>query len=230
MQGYAKYISIIALLIIGLNSCKRAGEGKADIDADIINYEIVYMENMAGDIPTSVLPKTMEAIYTRKYIKTSIKGFFGQFSLTQIANLRKNTVVTLLNFLGHKVYYVGEKGEIPVGIVTLKNPEVEYHKDTLNVCGMQAKRATVTTEKEKYDIYYIEEINIKDPNITTPYYFIDFVLSDFRVQLSMLKMRLIMEEHTTEKISFSEFDIPGDYKEVSHDSMESIINNLFTKE
>lgn len=188
------------------------------------------MEHMAGDIPTKVLPGVMDAYYTKKYVMTSIKGFFGQFSLVQVANLRQNNVVTMMNFLGTKVYYVGKKGAIPAGIAELNDPKVEYTDDTMSICGMICKKAIVETTDSKYNIFYTDALDIKSPNITTPYNFIDDVLSDFRVQLSFLKMQLIMDAHESTTVESSIFDIPEDYTQVSKQSMESFINSLFTKE
>ncbi|MEX0982003.1 MAG: hypothetical protein WD577_13525 [Bacteroidales bacterium] len=200
------------------------------MEADYIEYQVVYMENMAGDIPTKMLPDVMEAYYSNRYIRTSIKGFFGQFSLVQIADLRQNSVTTMLNFFGNKVFYTGEKGEIPAGIIELKDPKINKTGDTLRICGMLSKRAVIETEDSTYDIYYSEDIDIKSPNITTPYYFIDHVLCDFRVQLSMLKMQLIMHHHEKKEVDSGLFLIPNDYEQVTRVTMETIINSLFTKD
>jgi hypothetical protein len=188
------------------------------------------MDHMAGDIPTSLLPDVMEAYYTKKYIFTRIHGYFGQFSLVQVANLRQDRVTTMLNFFGTKVVHTGEKGEVPAGINQLENPSLEVTSDTLTICGMRSTRGIVRAAGNEYDVYFIEEIDIKSPNITTPYYFIDHVLSDFRVQLSMLKMHLVMFEHESRQVDPILFEIPDAYVPVSRETMENIINSLFTKE
>ncbi len=226
-------IKTILLLLVCLGviyGCRPADRKKGETEADFIEYRVVYLENMAGDVPTKMLPNIMEAYYSNRFIKTSITGFFGQFALVQIADLRQNSVTTLINFFGNKVRYTGKKGEIPVGIKELKNPEVLLTNDTSMVCNMLSKRAVVKTDYSQFDVYFIEDINIRSPNITTPYYFIDHVLSDFRVQLSVLKMQLIMQHHEKNTVDYAIFDIPEDYKQVSRESMEAIINSLFTKE
>jgi hypothetical protein len=43
-------------------------------------------------------------------------------------------------------------------------------------------------------------------------------------------MRLIIKNHEEQRIDPAFFDIPEDYKQVSKETMENIINNLFTKE
>jgi hypothetical protein len=213
-----------------ISGCRPSDRKIGETEADYIEYNVVYLENMAGDIPTKMLPDVMEAYYSNRYIKTSIKGFFGQFALIQIADLRKSSVTTMINFFGNKVFYTGDKGEIPVGIRELNNPGMHITSDTLRICGMLSKKAVVETIDDRFDIYFIEEIDIKSPNITTPYYFIDHVLSDFRVQLSVLKMQLIMRHHEKTTVNHTVFEIPEEYKQVTKETMEAIINSLFTKE
>jgi len=188
------------------------------------------MENMAGDIPTSILPDQMNAYFAKNHVLTEISGMFGQFSLVQIANLKNNTVISMLNFLGNKIYYIGDKGEIPVGIHPLDNPKIDFTDDTITIAGLKSHKVNIQLADQNYDIFYTNEIEIKNPNITTPYSFIDNVLSDFRVQLSYLKMRIILEEYKKEVVSPSLFEIPDDYEQVSSETMNTIINNLFTKD
>lgn len=230
MHNTFRTISLLTASLFIIQSCNLKDRGADKTEADYIEYTVNYMENMAGDIPTHMLPDVMKAYYSKRYIRTSIEGFFGQFSLVQIANLRQNTVTTMINFFGNRVSYTGEKGELPAGIVELTDPVVQLTNDTTHICGMLSKKAVVETNDSAFDVYYIEDIDIQSPNITTPYFFIEHVLSDFRVQLSVLKMQLIMRHHEKTTVESSLFEIPENYKPVSKETMESIINSLFTKE
>jgi len=102
--------------------------------------------------------------------------------------------------------------------------------DTMSISGILCRKAIVETNDSKYNIYFTEEIDIKSPNITTPYSFIDHVLSDFRVQLSMLKMQLRIKKYETTMVESSLFTVPDDYERVSREFMENTINSLFTKD
>jgi hypothetical protein len=230
MHNTLRTIFLLTASLLMFPGCNLKDKEADVTKADYIEYRVIYMDNMAGDIPTQMLPDVMEAYYSKRYIRTSIEGFFGQFSLVQIANLRQNTVTTMINFFGNRVYYTGEKGELPAGIVELTDPVVQLTADTAHICGMLSKKAIVETKNNTFDIYYIEDIDIQSPNITTPYFFIEHVLSDFRVQLSVLKMQLIMRHHESTTVESSVFEIPENYKPVSKATMESIINSLFTKD
>lgn len=223
-------ITLLFIPVLFFASCKRGSSEAGTTEVDYIQYKVVYLEKMAGDIPTNMLPGVMHAYYDKRHVLTKIDGFFGQFSLVQIADLKNQTVTSMLNFFGNKIYYTGAKGEIPVSIYPLDDPDIEFTEDTTSISGLKSQKVKIILSEHSYDIFYTKEIDIESPNITTPYSFIDYVLSDFRVQLSYLKMRLIIDKHSEESIDPAIFVVPEEYEEVSRDTMEEIINNLFTKE
>ncbi len=230
MQTILKSTLLALLTLILANGCNRAKKIPDTLDANLITFQVNYLDSKAGDIPTSWLPDKMEATYTNYFVMTRIEGFMGQFTLAHIADLKENTVTTLLNFLGTKVFHRGNPGELPVGIHPLADPNVIITGDTLTICGLTSEKAIVNTDGGSYDIYYTDKFNVKQPNLATPYPMIDHVLTDFRVQLSVLKMHLRMQNFTSDSVSSTIFIVPENFKEVSREEMETIINSLFTKD
>jgi len=226
-----KYLFIcLVLTALLFNGCRRNIELPETIEAHYLKYQVEYLEEKAGDIPTRILPAHMDTYYTRYYILTRIEGFFNQFSLTQIADLRRKKVTTLLNFFGNKVYYAGENGELPAGISMPDQLNCRFTGETSVIGGLNSERVEVNTGEERFSIYCTRDFSVRRPNITTPYQTIDHPLSDFRIELSVLKMHLTCEEFETRIIKSEIFTIPEDYRSVSRESMDEIINSLFTKE
>jgi hypothetical protein len=110
-------LPFLFLLLLIPVSCRRSITLPETLEAHYVKYHISYLESMAGDIPTRILPAKMDSWYTDYFVATKIEGFFRQFSLIQIADLRNKRVSTLLNLFGTKVYHLGEKGELPAGII-----------------------------------------------------------------------------------------------------------------
>jgi len=210
--------------------CKRNVVLPEYVEAYFVKYQIEYTEDKAGDIPTRILPDHMESYYSKYYVLTSIEGFFNQFSLIQIADLRHKQVTSLLNFFGNKVYYVGDNGKLPAGIVPLEKPKYHYTGETSVIGGLNSERIEVDTGEDQYSIFYTEDFSVRRPNISTPYRNIDFPLTDFRIQLSLLKMHLTCAEYEVKSIESEMFTIPEGYRRVSLEAMEQIINSLFTKD
>ncbi len=226
-----KHLSFFFLLsVLLLASCRRTVKLPETVDAHYIKYQIDYLEDKAGDIPTRILPGHMDTYYTKHYAFSRIEGFFNQFSLVQIADLRRKKVTTLLNFFGNKVYHVGGNGELPASMIAPDHLDFRFTGETKVIGGLHSVRVEVDTGKEQFSIYYTKDFTVRRPNTTTPYRNIDYPLSEFRVQLSVLKMLLTCTEYESKTIESEIFTIPEDYKPVSRKAMEEIINSLFTKD
>ena len=119
-------VACFVLSILLLVSCRRNVDLPETIDAYYVKYQIQYLETKAGDIPTRILPGHMDTYYTKYFILSRIEGFFNQFSLIQIANLRHRRVTTLLNFFGNKVFYIGGHGELPAAIIEPDHISYKY--------------------------------------------------------------------------------------------------------
>jgi hypothetical protein len=221
------YPFILAFLLFG---CRRNIKLPETVDAHYMKYKIDYLEDKAGDIPTRILPGSMDAYYTKYFVLTKIEGFFNQFSLVQIADLKRRQVTTLLNFFGNKVYYAGESGELPASIVEPDHLKLSFTGEKLVIGGLQSERVDVDTGNEKFSIYFTRDFSVRRPNINTPYQSVDYPLTDFRIQLSLLKMHLTCSGMEYKSIDSEIFMVPENYKPVNRATMEAIINSLFTKE
>ncbi len=221
------YPALLAILLIG---CRRTVDLPKTVDAHYMVYQIEYLEDQAGDIPTRILPGTMEAYYTKHHVYTRIDGFLNQFALVQISDLKHKRVTTLLSFFGSKVYYTGESGELPAGIAKPDHLKCKATGETAVIGGLNSEQMAVEADNERFNIYFTKEFSIRRPNISTPYHMVDDPLTDFRIELSRLKMHrtcLTIELKTVESEIFT---IPDGYKSVNRETMEEIINSLFTKD
>jgi hypothetical protein len=213
-----------------MGSCGRTPELPEQVVAHHIKYRIEYLDARAGDIPTRILPAQMDAYYTDYYVLSRIEGFLEQFTLIQIADLKHEKVTTLLRFFDSKVYYEGKNGELPVAIIEPEEMNCKMTGEYSIIGGLHSERVEVDTGDEQFSIYLTKDFSVKRPNIATPYRSIDYPLSEFRVQLSLLKMHLSCTEFETKTIDSDIFKVPPEYRQVSRKVMEDIINSLFTKD
>ncbi len=229
-MSFIKRCASLLILVLLLNSCERIFHIPDTREAHYVKYRVKYLEDMAGDVPTRILPSKMDAYYTNRFVLTSIEGFFNQFSLLQLADLRRKRVTTMLNFFGNKVYYRGKQGELPAGIKQPELLQLTFSGESSVIGGLHSEMVQIDTGAEQFDIYYTTDFSVKRPNIITPYQSINHPLSDFRIQLSLLKMHLTCTEYETRVVDSDIFTVPDDYRQVTKPEMEEIINSLFTKE
>ncbi|MEA3462944.1 MAG: hypothetical protein U9R49_13740 [Bacteroidota bacterium] len=223
-------LPFLFLVLLLLVSCRRNFFLPETLEAHYVQYHISYLESMAGDIPTRILPARMDSWYTDYFVLTKIEGFFRQFSLIQIADLKNKRVSTLLNLFGNKIYHKGKKGELPVGIIAPSELHVQSTGEHSVIGGLNSEQVSIDTGSETFNMYYTRDFSVRRPNLSTPYTSIDHPLSDFRIQLSYLKMHMSCTKYESRIIESEIFMIPEDYKLVTRPVMEEIINSLFTKE
>ena len=221
---------ILSLILVSL-SCKRPAAPGELVPAHHVSYKVSYMDRMAGDIPTNILPKTLEAYYSRHHVCTIINGFMNQFRLVQIADLRHRRVSTLLTFFGTEVFYTGEPGELPAGIADPGSLDLIFTGDTVSIGGLLSERIRVSSPSKEFDIYCTDEFSSRRPNLCTPYHEVDQPLTRFIIRLSYLDMELTCKDYRFEEVDAGIFGIPPTFlRASSRKEMEDIINNLFTKE
>jgi hypothetical protein len=225
-----RYIFFNLILFLLLNGACNRHEvpTEGSVNAKVIDYRIEYLDSKAGTVPTSILPSKMTLLFADHFALNRIDGFLGQFSLSYIANLRTTSVITLLKLFDKKYYYTGRPGELPCGINKMNGLQIQETELTKELSGFNAKKSIVKTEN-KPDVYiYTANIeNIKNPNITTPYYEVNDVLLEFYTSLSVMQMKITALRFYNKEVEWSLFNIPKDYIHISRPEMEKTINELF---
>jgi hypothetical protein len=199
-----------------------------NIKARIIQYKVNYLDDKAGNIPTSVLPGRMTVIFADHYALTRIDGFLGQFSLNYIANLRNHTVITMFKIFDKKLVHFGKAGDLPICLKPIESIEIKEKENNISFAGFQCKKLIVSSANQN-DFYVIctDQIDVKNPNATTPYKDIDEVLLMFNTRLSLLSMQLIAEKYEEKEVPWNMFHVPDDYRKVSRADLEMVIQTLF---
>jgi hypothetical protein len=218
---------IIIFLIFFISGCSRRTQPEI-VDAKVIEYKVEYVDEVAGSIPTSILPRKMTLIFAEKMAMNTIDGFLGQFTLTYIADLKKETVVTMLKLFDKRYYHRGESGENPAGIAPMDGMKLEGTDSTARILDFDARRYILYIPGyEEKEIWSTPDIKIKNPNITTPYKELEDVLLQFYTELSVLKMNMMAHNFEEQSLSNEIFQVPEKYEEISRKKMEKILEELF---
>ncbi|MFO7656915.1 MAG: hypothetical protein R6W78_07595 [Bacteroidales bacterium] len=218
---------LFALVLLITGCTKQKNEGV--FNSGRIDYKITYLENNLASISPNMLPKKMKLEFNQDYSTNVIEGFMGIFRLNNITYFKHKKCSTLLEILNKSYIYYGKRGDEMCCFESMEGMDITYTGETKTIAGLNCQKAIVTLNKtnEKFDVYYTNDINLIDPNITNPYRKIDGVLMEFQLSLAGLKMRFTAEnfdnsvEDTVEKPV-----LPKNSNEVSRDQMAHIINKL----
>jgi hypothetical protein len=219
------YLLIPVFVICG---CRSNTIPKGDVSATVIEYKVNYLAEKAGKIPTKMLPGKMTVIFAGHYALNRIEGFFGQFSLIYVGNLKNESVTTMLKLFDKKYVYYGKKGELPCGMSLPANLSIKETGRTQELLGLQCKELMISSEGDSSTYALCTNgIDVKNPNVTTPYNEIQGVLLEFNTKLSLLEMKLSATSVTEKNISWDSFRVTEDYKERPKEFMEHTIQELF---
>ncbi len=219
---------IICMLLVVAFSCRK-GSHEAKSDEGTIEYRIIYPDDKIGSVSPSLLPQTMEVKFKKDKLKNTIEGAMGFFSLINITDLDEMTNATFLKFIDKKYVYKGQKKEQPYIMTPLEGMKITFTDETKEIIGLTGKKAIVFfpgTDNDSFPIYYTTEINVKNPNITSPYKDIPGVLLEFRANLGQSEIHMVAEKYKPEYLPDKEFNFPRNYREISKQDMEKILNAL----
>ena len=218
----------IFLLLVSVISCKKKPSAEKS-DEGIIEYRIIYLEDKVGSFSQNLLPQTMEMKFKKNKIKNTIQGAMGFFSLINIADLNEMTNSTFLKFIDKKYVYRSQKKEKPLYIMPPEEMTITFTDETKEIIGLTGKKAIVSfpgKDNNSFPIYYTTEIKLKNPNITSPYKDVPGVLLEFHANLGQSEIHLVAEKYIPEYLPDKEFYYPRNYKEISKQEMEKILNAL----
>lgn len=193
-----------------------------------IEYDVTYLSNQSS-MPTNLLPKKIVLKFKAHKSITTIEGFMGMFSLSNISDFRKNTNTTYLKVVDNKFYYVGEKNEVPFFYDQLNTLNLTFTNETKMLAGMLCKKAIASPQGKEikdFELYYTQEIILENANKATPFNSIDGLLMQFNIKLNNIEMKLTASKYKPEYFSSDIFDIPKDCKKISRKKMVNILSKL----
>jgi hypothetical protein len=223
-SSYVTFIVII--LTVTSYSCLTRG-GKY-IDQGEIHYNIDYIGNFGG-MPIEVLPKNL--IVSFKIDKTLFEMVtpFGNSGIINLSNPDKCIYDTYFSLFTAKYYYSAEPGELYPGFEAMEGMEIKKTSKKSVICGFNCKNAEVTFpfDREKiFDIWYTNEINVKNYNANSPFREINGVLMNFFFLIGHSELRFSAEAVYKKEIPDEAFERREKYVRVSREDIIKVINKM----
>jgi hypothetical protein len=224
-----KIILFLVCLIAATNySCKKnAGR---NINQGEIHYSIEYFGNI-GSMPLSLKPNTLIVSFKDNKILFDIITPVGNQGISNLSNPKIDAYEIYVTLFASKLVYSCKPGEIPPGFSSMEGMEIKKTSKTMEICGFNCKNAEVTFAKDRskvYEIWYTNEIKVKNPNSVTPFKEIDGVLMSFFYFLGNTELRFEAENVYRKEIPDKAFDRKEKFKPVSRERMNDIILQMIS--
>ncbi len=207
-------------------SCSSRGEKY--IDQGEIHYNIDYIGTI-GSLPKEILPRNLIVYFKHDKILFEMISPFGNSGILNLTNPEKGIYDTYLSLFTLKYYYSAEPGEILPGLESMEGMEIKKTSKTSIICGYNCKNAEVTFAKDRdkiYNIWYTDEINVKNSNASSPYHDIDGVLMSFFFLIGNAELRFDAETVYKKDIPDEVFDRREKFVRVSKEDIIKFINKM----
>ncbi len=215
---YAQLIIIISLFLSWgcSNSSSKGEEG-------VISFELTYLDDENTNPIITFLPNTMTYSFKNDQTIQKVEGWGGVFKMIGMSNSKKDSVIALMKILGDKFQYRCKLGEDSFGYDPLTGSKIEYVNGTKDIAGYKCKRAIATHNDQKFELYYTEDLNIKNANWNTPFKNVKGVLMEYQIKMFKINTKIIATKVEKIKIDDEVFSIPDDYTCVKKEKIEETV-------
>jgi hypothetical protein len=182
-------------------------------------------------LPKEVLPKNLIVSFKNNKMLFEMISSFGNSGILNLTNPEKGIFDTYFSLFTLKYFYSVQPGEQFPGLEAMKGMVIRKTTRTSVICGYNCKNAeaTIPGEKDKvYDIWYTNEINIKNPNTATPFSQIDGVLMRFFFFLGPAELHFEAETVYKKDIPDETFERRDKFMRVSREEIDSFINKMIS--
>jgi len=195
-----------------------------------IHYTINYSGSF-GPMPKEVLPKNLVVSFKQDKILFEMISSFGNSGILNLANPEKGIFDTYFSLFTLKYFYAVQPGEQYPGLETMNGINIKKTSKTTVICGYNCKNAEVTFPGDRnkvFQIWYTNEIDVKNPNTATPFSQIDGVLMSFFFLLGPAELQFTAENVYKKDIPNATFERRQKFTRVSRQEIDRFINKMIS--
>ena len=225
MRSGSALLSIIIFAFV-TTSCNKPG-GKS-IHQGEIHYDVHY-EGHVTLMPRDLMPKNLVVLFKNDNIIYELVSPFGNSGITNLSNPSKEIHDTYLSLFTIRYFYPSKPGELYPGFEAMSGMEVTKTSKSLVLCGFKCKNAEVTFPSDRskiYNVWYTDEIPVRNPNASTPFSEIDGVLLSFFFFIGRSEFHFEAQNVYKKDIPDETFDRKAKFKQVSKNDINKFINKM----
>lgn len=221
------HVLLIAVIFaVTCNSCLIKGD--KHIKEGEIHYNIDYSGAVLS-LPKEILPKDLIVSFKDDKILFEMLSPIGNSGILNLSNPKKGIYDTYLSLLTLRYYYAAKPGEMYPGFEAMAGMEVHKTEKTAVICGFNCKHAEVTFPADRakiYDVWYTDEINVRNPNECSPFYKLDGVLMSFLFLIGHSELHFDAESVYKKEIPDEIFERREKFKKATREEIIRFIDKM----
>lgn len=204
--------------------------GSKFIDQGEIYYNIDYTGTF-GSFPKEIRPRNLIVSFKDDKILFEMLSPIGNAGILNLSNPKEDIYDTYLSLLTIRYYYASKKGEMYPGFEAMEGMELRKTEKTAVICGFNCKHAEATFPADRgriFDVWYTNEINVKNPNACSPFHEIDGVLMSFIFLIGNSELHFTAESVYKKDIPDQTFERREKFIRMSREDIVKFLNHLLT--
>ena len=193
-----------------------------------IHYNVQY-EGQVSRMPKELMPQNLVVSFKDNNIMYELISPLGNSGITNLSNPSKEIYDTYLSLFTIRYFYASKPGEIYPGFEAMHGIEIKKTPKSAVICGFKCKHAEVTFPSDRskiYNVWYTDEIPVKNPNASTPFYEIDGVLMSFFFFIGHSEFHFEAQNIYKKEIPDRTFERKDKFKRVSKNDLNKFINKM----
>ncbi len=223
---YALFIA--AIFAVTCYSCSN--KGAKFIDQGEIHYSIDYTGTV-GSFSRDILPKNLIVSFKNDKILFEMLSPIGNSGILNLSNPSKEIYDTYCSLFTLKYYYPAKKGEIYPGFEAMEGMIIRKTGKTSIICGYNCMNAEITFPGDTlkiYDVWYTNEIRVREPNASSPFQDIDGVMMSFFFLIGRYELRFNAETVYRKDIPDQIFERREKFVRLSKEDLVKFINKMLS--
>ncbi len=211
-------------MLTTLDSCREIYDKKF-VSEGSIEYKVSYLNSEENDL-VSLMPEKMLCHFKDNKVALDLSGGMGLFRTTFIFDNDKKTFLQLVKILQSKYAATIHQDSITYLLNEFPKLKINIKPEFKEIAGYKCKRAEVIFENPtfpSFDIYYTDDINIKNPNWCSPFKEISGVLMEYRMKKYNMEMQITAVSVSNENVEEEIFELPEDHKKISLKDLDAML-------
>lgn len=219
MKNSLSVVTILFLLSALLFSCAPATNPKF-ISEGIIEYKATPVD--PDNAMAALAPSKMTLKFKDNFEEAEMTAGMGLFATSFISDPAKKQFIQLVKLINQKFALVIAGDSVKKEVDSDPKPIIEPTNEKKIIAGYNCVKAKVSYADKSipgFDIWYTKELNIQNPNWSTPFHDIDGVLLEYQLKRYGLELRFTCTSVSKASVDESLFQLPSDYKIITSKEM-----------
>ena len=195
-----------------------------------IDYEVTYPVMDPGNVMVDFMPNSMTLRFKDDKFITELSAGMGMFKTNFIGDGKTHEMSHLVKLVNKKYLTKYNDESIKKLNDAYEDFTIIETDETKEIAGYDCKKLWIIfydITMPSFELYYTQDISIKDPNFSLPYLNVSGVLMEYQMKRNGIIMSLKATNVSESKIDDAEFNVPEEYETISISEMEDELNALF---